>query len=104
MKYRIVEGIYNNEYGEEKHKIFYIEIQRSFLGIKYWSSVKHKECGWGDVYNTRTEFKTHSEAHDFILNVHCGNENRDGWKYKVVSQFDCSMDKNVSDTNKNNIS
>ncbi len=93
MKYRIIESIYNNEYGEEAHKVYHIETQKSFLGIKYWSSVKHTECGWGDSYKKTTEFKTHSEAHDFILNVHCGNQNRDGWKHKIVSEFNCSIDK-----------
>jgi len=93
MKYRIIESIYNNEYGEEAHKIYHIEIQKSFLGIKYWSSIKHTECGWGDSYKRTTEFKTHSDAHDFILNVHCGNSNRDGWKHKIVSEFNCSIDK-----------
>ena len=91
MKYRIIEETYRNEYGEEKRKVFIIKRRKKFLGIPYWSSVTHKVCGMGDIYNTPTEFKTQSEAHDFILNVLCGNEGYDGWSSKIVSEFDCSV-------------
>lgn len=95
MKYRIIEETYRNEYGEMKRKVYTIKRQKSFLGIRYWSSVKHKECGGLDIYNKVTEFQTHSEAHDFILNVLCGNEGRDEWNYKVVSEFDCTIPKQI---------
>lgn len=93
MKYRIIENVYKNEYGEEKTKVYTIKRKKKFLGVSYWSSITHKVCGMGDIYDTPTEFKTQSEAHDFIINVLCGNEGYDGWSYKVVSQFDCQLSK-----------
>lgn len=105
MKYRIIEETYKNEYGEEKRKVFIIKRKTKFLGIPYWSSVTHKVCGMGDIYDTPTEFKTQSEAHEFILNVLCGNEGYDGWSSKIVSQFDCQLSKdktNSENLNKNN--
>jgi hypothetical protein len=94
MKYQIVEAKYHDEYGKEIRKGYYIKRRKKFLGIHYWSWVTHQICGMGDCYDVRTEFKTHAEAHDFVLNVLCGNENRDGWSYKIVSEFDCKMDTN----------
>ena len=100
MKYQIIEETYRDEYGKEKTKLYTIRRRKHFLGIPYWSSVTHKECGWGDIYNKVTEFKTKSEAHEFILNVLCGNEDRDGWSSKIVSEFDCSVGKeNTKDEN-----
>ena len=91
MKYRIIEETYKDEYGKEKIKVFTIRRKKKFLGIPYWSSVTHKECGMSDTYNKVTEFKTKAEAHEFILNVLCGNEGYDGWSSKIVSEFDCSV-------------
>lgn len=101
MKYQIVEGSYLNEFGKEVRKVYTIRRRKTFLGIKYWSTVTHEDCSWGDCYKRPTEFQTHSEAHDFILNVLCEGGERDGWSYKVVSEFDCTYS---ADTNKNNFS
>ncbi len=89
MHYQIVEAKYHDEYGVEKSKVYQIKRKKSFLGIPYWSWVTHQICGMGDCYDVRTEFKTHSDAHDFIVGVLCGNNGRDGWSYKVISEFDC---------------
>lgn len=104
MKYQIIESKYHNEFGKEATRVYTIKYRKTFLGIPYWKTVKHWDCSWGDCYKRPTEFGTHSLAHEFILNVLCENECKDGWSSKVVSEFDCSMDKNNSDTNKNNIS
>ena len=97
MKYQIIEQTYRNEYGEEKRKVYTIRRRKKFLGISYWSNVTHKECGMSDIYNTVTEFESHSQAHEFILNVLCENRNRDGWSYKVVSEFDCRLSNDTND-------
>jgi hypothetical protein len=93
MKYQIVEAKYYNEFGEEKSKVYQIRRRKKFLGISYWSWVTHQICGMGDCYDVRTEFESHSKAHDFVVDVLCGNECRDGWNSKVISEFDCNMSK-----------
>lgn len=89
-KYRIIEGIYRDEYGNESHKVYYIKIKKKFLGISYWKYQTHLECGYGDCYDVNTEFKSHSDAYDFIQKNLCGKDFKDGWKYKVINEFDCN--------------
>jgi hypothetical protein len=89
MKYRIIESIYHNECGKEKNKHYYIQRQKTFLGIKYWSDVKHRECGWGDCHDLTTEFKSHTDAYDFVETVLCPQKKKNGWTDTVVNHFDC---------------
>lgn len=89
MKYRIMESIYYDEYGKEKRKHYYIQKQKSFLLIKYWSDVKHRECGWGDCHNVTTQFKSHTDAYDFIKTVLCPQKKKDGWEDRAINYIDC---------------
>ncbi len=90
MRYRIIESTYNDEYGKETQKVYYIDVEKNFLGIfKYWKRVTHKVGGMSGTYNTWTPFKTSSDAHDFVLTTLCGNNHKDDWKEKVVSDFYC---------------
>ena len=90
-KYRIIEGIYKDEYGKEQRKVYYIQKRKSFLGIKWWRYQKHLECGWGDCYDVNTEFKTYEDANKFIQTHLCGRDFKEGWKYKIVSEFNCDI-------------
>ena len=91
IKYRIIEGSYKDEYGTETRKAYYIQKEKSFLGFKYWRYQTHTICGMSDCYDVRTEFKTYEDANKFIQTHLCGRDFKDGWKYKVVTEFNCGM-------------
>lgn len=88
MKFRIIESIYYNEYGKEKSKYYYIQEQKSFLWIKYWSDITHRENYIGDCYNVTTQFKSHSDAYDFVKDVLCVQNKRNDWKNTVINHID----------------
>jgi hypothetical protein len=85
MKYKIILNEYMNEYGKVTNSHFIIEIEKSFLGFKYWSTVKHKVSNISGVYNVTTEFKTIEDAQRYITML--DNEDmRQGWNETVVEQ------------------
>ena len=92
-EYRIIEGVYKNEYGEKERISYYVKEKKKFLGIKYWSFVKHLQCGYGDCYYTKTEFNSHHDAYQFVKNNLCGKDFKEGWSYKVINEFSCNQNK-----------
>jgi uncharacterized protein (DUF1800 family) len=88
MKFRIIENIYRNEYGEQKSKNYHIEVQKKFLGIRYWKAEKHLECGYGDCYNVITKFETHTAAYEFAVTKIARRVKKDGWDATVINQFE----------------
>lgn len=91
-KYRIIEGTYQDEYGNKKHKVYHIQKRKSFLGIQYWGYQKHTECGYGDCYDVKTEFKTYEDALKFIKENLCGRDFKEGWSYSVMRYVDCNSE------------
>lgn len=89
-KYRIIEGTYQDQYGNKRVEAYYIQKRKSFLGFEYWKYQTHEECGWGDCYNVRTQFKTYEDALKFIKNYLCGRDFKEGWSYKVINEFGCN--------------
>jgi hypothetical protein len=89
MKYRIMESIYYDQYGKQKRKHYYIQKQKSFLWIKYWSDVKHREFEWGDCDDVTTQFKSHTDAYDFVKTVLCPQKKNDGWTDTVINEINC---------------
>ena len=61
--YRIMQEFWYDK-GEilQEHTRYYVEVQKSLLGFRYWSSIKEKEY---DYYQP-IKFKTEQEAHEFI--------------------------------------
>ena len=80
-KYRIIESIFNDEYGKEKSKHYFVQKRKSFLGIKYWSNVTDN----GVDYNITTQFKCHTDAYEFVKTVLCNQEKRNTWKNTIVN-------------------
>ena len=89
-KYRIEEGIYRDEYGKEKQKVYYILKRKTFLRFEYWRYQTHEICGMGDCYDVRTEFSSHHDAYQFVKNNLCGGNFEEGWSYKVINEFECN--------------
>jgi hypothetical protein len=84
-----MESIYYDEYGKEKRKHYYIQKQKSFLWIKYWSDVTHETCGMGGCYDITTLFNSHTDAYDFVKIVLCPQKKKNGWADTVINHFDC---------------
>jgi hypothetical protein len=83
--YRIIESIFNDEYGKEQSKHYFVQKRKSFLGIKYWSDIKHEVCGYGDCYNITTQFKCPADAYEFVTTVLCNQDKRNTWKNTIVN-------------------
>ena len=64
--YKIFRSVYVNEYGKEGTPYFWIKKRKTFLGIPYWKSVRHIECG---DYTNITTFDSYDDALNFIKNV-----------------------------------
>lgn len=84
MEYRIIESSYCNEYGKEVTKHYYIEVRKSFLGIDYWCSIKHKTCDETGCFKVKTTFDTYEEAYRFIKDVLSLNKKKDTWVDKII--------------------
>ena len=80
-QFRICRSTYINEYGDQVNEYYYIQRIKSFLGIKYWSTIKHEvDIDWREI----TKFKTYDEAYIFHLKMSKGIK-PDSWKDEVVS-------------------
>ncbi len=85
MKYKIIFNEYVNEYGKVTSSYFIIKIEKSFLGFKYWSTVKHKVSDTSGSYNVTTEFKTIEDVQRYITML--DNEDmKQGWNETVVEE------------------
>jgi len=69
--YRIMQEFWYDK-GEilQEHTRYYVEVQKSLLGFRYWSSIKEKEY---DYYQP-IKFKTEQEAHEFIERIKRSNK------------------------------
>jgi hypothetical protein len=84
-----MESIYYDEYGKEQDKHYYIQKRKSFLGIKYWSDIKHEVCGYGDCYNITTQFKSQTDAYNFVNTVLCPQKKKNSWENTIVNEIEC---------------
>jgi hypothetical protein len=82
-QYRIRKSTYFDDHGNEKHEheYHYVQQLKSFLGIKYWSSIKHDGFGpRGLTTKITTTFDTYFDAYEFVIKLKTGtkvNERKD---------------------------
>ena len=70
MVFRIRSRQYYDKFGHPCSKSYYVQQQKSFLGIKYWRDVTHTESSWGSgTYNETTFFNTPKEAEKLIAKM-----------------------------------
>jgi hypothetical protein len=98
MKHRIIEATYMDDYGNRNHKVYHVQTKKSFLSFPYWKYETRLECGYGDCYDVRLEFKTYGEALKFIKDNLCGKDFKPGWSYKVMREVDCNPNPTYPDT------
>jgi hypothetical protein len=91
MKHRIIEKVYVDHYGKEHNKHYYIQTQKEFLGFKYWKTLKHTECGWGDCYKATTKFAEHKDAVKHIKEVLCLGIKTDAHKETIYDYQQCEQ-------------
>lgn len=89
MRYKIIKYSHFNEYGEEYAPHYYIKEKRTIFGIEYWKTITHEVCGYGDVYNERTIFKTQKKAEEFVRDKLCKGVSIDKTKEIEVKTIDC---------------
>lgn len=89
-EFKIVKRTYHNELGESCSFGYRVYQKLSFLGFKYWSSIKETRCGWGDCYKVPIEFNSSEKAESFIKNVLCPGVKREGDIYEDISNFKCN--------------
>lgn len=88
-QYKIFKYEYFDEYGVCKNSYYYVKYLKKFLWWTYWKEIKHTECGWGDCYLTRTTFKTEKDALEFINQILCPNQTRDGHQHTEIKTIEC---------------
>jgi hypothetical protein len=89
MKYRIMESIYYDGYGKEKDKHYYIQKRKSFLGMKYWSDIKHEIRDGVWIVEVNTQFKSYEDAYEFVKIVLCPQKKTNSWENKIVNEIEC---------------
>lgn len=73
-QYRIRKSTYYNEYGNETNEYHYVQYLASFLGIKYWKSIKHDDFGPGGITKVTTTFDSLFDAYEFIDKLRTGTK------------------------------
>ena len=86
MKYKITFNEYANEYGKVTDSHFIIKIEKSFLGFKYWSTIKHKVSDTSGSYNVTTQFKTIEDVQNYIMILNDKTKKKQGWNESVVEE------------------
>jgi len=89
-EFKIFEESYYDKYGNVKEVTFFIKEKRYFLGIPYWKSITHRECGYGDCYKVKTRFETEVGAINFVKNILCKNVPKESHVVKEVNNINCS--------------
>ena len=84
--YRIIKSSYFNEYGKIDRICFYVQVRKKFLGIGYWSDIKHRIGSMSGEFKMRTEFSTYEDASQFVLNLKEGR-GYSGWEDEIVKVF-----------------
>lgn len=90
MKYRILESVYRNEMGLVTRKYFYIQYEKTIIGIKYWKTLEHEVCYCSGCHNVTTEFETYDKAKEFADNMLCNNVRLNKWTDTVISYNECA--------------
>ena len=72
---------------DEQRTYYSVEKQISFMGFKWWKSIKETQYGWGDSYDAHISFNTESEAIYAIKKLESGSI-PDGWVSEVSSVLD----------------
>lgn len=90
MEYRILKQTYINHLGKEDEPYYQIQVKKKFLMWTFWRTIKHKDCGWGDCYDTPTNFKTHEDAQEFVDKFLCTGRVYQGTEVIIVEQNKCN--------------
>jgi hypothetical protein len=90
-QYKIFRQSYWDEYGVESSVSYYIREYRTFLGIPYWKTIKHKVGGIGGSYYTKTIFRTIEIAETFVKENLCPSMGRSEWVETEVKQLGCKL-------------
>lgn len=91
ITYSIIEQNRFNLKGGLEHINFQIRYRKSFYGLfTYWKYITHQDCGWGDCYDSITNFGTKKEATIFIKEILCPGKTYDGWETNTVDEITCS--------------
>lgn len=72
---------------DEKSNYYTVEKQITFMGFKWWKSIKETQYGWGNSQDVPIKFYTESEAIYAIKKLENGNS-PDGWVSEVSSVLD----------------
>jgi hypothetical protein len=70
--YRIVKNTYWGENGEPEQVHYHLERRSSFLGLKFWRALRHRECYESGAYSTVTTFSTLVEAREYYQRIRSG--------------------------------
>ena len=83
-QFRICKSTYIDKYGNPFNEYYYIQRRKSFLGIKYWSTIMHGVSSMSHEWKGITQFKTYEEAYACYIKLDKGIK-PDSWKDEVVS-------------------
>ena len=83
---RICKSSYIDEYGNVTMTNFYVQLRKSFLGIKWWKSIQHPIGGISDVSYHTTTFPTYEDAFSFATKIQKGTKPCN-WKETVINEF-----------------
>ena len=93
-KFRIVIQRYRDEYGVVQNYHYIVQELRPVLFFwNGWFPITHRDCGYGDCYDTTTEFKTQVDAELFIKEILCPNVKKDSWSSEVIGEYECNKTK-----------
>lgn len=84
--YRIIKNTFYEKY-EVKTEYYSIQIQRKFLGFKYWSTLKNTQYVWIEKFRDVMSFRTESDAIYAIKKMMNGAK-LEGWEETVSTILD----------------
>jgi hypothetical protein len=84
VQFRICKSTYIDKYGNPFNEYYYIQRKKSFLGIGYWTDIKHGVGGISVEWKETTRFDTYEDAYAYYMKISKGVK-PDSWKDEVVS-------------------
>lgn len=89
-KYRITREEYCNEFGASEEVYFYVQYLKTFLFLKKWIYITHKEHRMGIKYRAKTSFKSITDAESFINVILCSGKKRSARSFYVIGEYSCN--------------
>ena len=87
--FKVFKQTYFTNEGREQLQYYFIKQRKTFLGIKYWKDIKHKESSWSGSYMARTQFNNVEQAEKFIQDILCPGVPRNKWIATEVKSMKC---------------